>query len=92
MFTIKDSGLLYTQTVFVLQKAGSAYLQIAHDSKIGGHFNFAKTLTELHNFHCGELAWVVDKNKDWYIKCRKYKHSNTESFTSPETVEMSEQK
>ena len=47
----KDGCLMYQGRVCLPRKSISGILQIAHDSKLGGHFGLAKTISRLSGFH-----------------------------------------
>ena len=51
MFRNDCKRLLYNGKVFVPRRSVSTILVIAHDSKVGGHLKFGKTLSLLSNFH-----------------------------------------
>ena len=64
LFKLENKKLFYMNKVCVPRKCVSTLLQIAHDSQLGGHFKFAKTLSRLSNFHWRHKARDVKQYVD----------------------------
>jgi len=91
-FELKDRKLFYNGKLCVPRKSVSTILQIAHDSRVGGHFKFAKTMSRLSNFHWKHKSRDVKKYVDGCIECQQYKDSNQKKLTSPTSLEMPERR
>lgn len=70
-FSIKDTRLLYKRKICAQQKAVSSILQDAHDSKIGGQFRSARTMSRLSNFHTSQKMQNISRRIDGCIKSQK---------------------
>ena len=64
MFRKEGSRLFYNGKLCVPRRSVSTILQLAHDSKIGGHFKFLKTLSRLTKFHWRHKSRDVRKYVD----------------------------
>ena len=88
MFTYDGKRLKYQGKICVPRKNVSGILDIAHDSKLGGHFKFAKTMSRLSNFHWRHKARDIKKYVDGCMKCQQYKDSNQKKLTDPMSLEL----
>ena len=70
----------------------SEVLQLAHESKIGGHFKFAKMMSRLTNFHWRHKSRDVRKYVDGCIVCQQYRDSNQKKLTEPTSLEIPERR
>ncbi len=91
-FKVDGKRLFYNGKLCVPRKSVSTIMQIAHDSKVGGHFKFAKTMSRLSNFHWKNKSRDVKKYVDGCITCQQYKDSNQKKLTSPTSLEMPERR
>jgi Integrase zinc binding domain len=67
MFT-EDEGLLrYENKLCVPRRCVSRILQMAHDSRIGGHFGHAKTMSRLANFYWRHKSRDVKSYVQGYV-------------------------
>ena len=87
-FKLDGKRLFYNGKFCVPRKSVSTIMQIAHDSKVGGHFKFAKTMSRLSNFHWKNKSRDVKKYVAGCITCQQYKDSNQKKLTSPTSLEM----
>ena len=92
MFTMEGKKLLYRKKLCVPRKSISTVMHMAHDSKISGHFKFAKTMARLDNFHWRHKARDVKKYIDGCIVCQQYKDSNQKKLSEPVSLEMPERR
>eukprot|EP00171_Calliarthron_tuberculosum_P023620 IDg23620t1 len=51
LFILNNGRLFYDQKLCVPRKSVKQILELAHDTRVGGHFGFNKTLAILENFH-----------------------------------------
>lgn len=72
------------------RKYVSAILQIAHDSKLGRYFNFAKTMSRGNRFHCRHKSRDMKKYVEGLKKCQQFKRFNQEKMIVPQTLETPE--
>lgn len=87
-FKFVGKRLLYMNKVCVPRKCVSTILDIAHDSRISGHFKFAKTMSRLSNFHWRHKTRDVKKYVDGCLRCQQFKDSNQKKLTEPMSLEM----
>jgi len=92
MFKMKDGKLLYNGKLCVPRKSVSTILQIAHDSRVGGHFKFAKTMSRLTNFHWRHKSRDVKKYVAGCFTCQQYKDTNQRKLNDPVSLEMPERR
>ena len=74
------------------RKPVSDVLHLAHDSKISGHFKFAKTRSRLSNFLWRHKSRDVRKYVEGCMKCQQFKDSNQKNLTHPESLERPERR
>jgi len=87
-FEKNGSKLLYNGKVCVPRKSISTILNIAHDSKLGGHFKFAKTMSRLSNFHWRHKSRDVKKYVNGCIVCQQFQVTNQKKLNAPTSLEM----
>lgn len=75
-FKFADRELLNLNETRLPRKCVSTLLVIAHDSKLGGHFKTAKTLSRLSNFHWRHKARDVKNYGKGWMKCQQLKDSS----------------
>ena len=92
MFSRNGQKLLYNGKVCVPRRSVSSVLQLAHDSKISGHFKFLKTLSRLEKFHWRHKTRDVRKYVDGCMKCQQYRDSNQKKLTDPMSLEVPERR
>ena len=92
IFEFKNKKLLYNRKLCVPRSSISKVLQIAHDSKISGHFKYAKTLARLDNFYWKHKARDVKKYVDGCVICQQYKDRNQKKLSEPVSLEMPERR
>lgn len=73
MFKKDGSKLMYHGMLCVPRKYVSTILQIAHDSKVSGHFAFSKTSSRLGNYHLKQKSREFNNYVQGYMKCQQYK-------------------
>ena len=88
MFTKNGERLYYNGNLCIPRQSVSDVLQLAHDSKISGHFKFAKTMSRLNNFHWRHNSRDVRKYVEGCMKCQHFKDFNQEKLTDPESLEL----
>lgn len=57
-------------------KSVSIVLDIAHDSRIGGHLKFAKSMSRLGNYRWRHKAHDKKRYVDAWRTCQQYKDCN----------------
>ena len=92
MFTMEGVKLLYNGKVCVPRKSVSTILHIAHDSRVGGHFKFAKTMSRLSNFHWRHKTRDVKMYVAGCLTCQQYKDTNQQKLNDPMSLEMPERR
>ena len=70
----------------------SNVLQLAHDSKISGHFGFYKTLSRLKNFHWKHKSRDVKQYVQGCIVCQQKKDHQGKKFGDPTSLEAPERR
>ena len=88
LFKFEGKKLLYMNKVCVPRKCVSTVLGIAHDSRLAGHFKFAKTMSRLSNFHWRHKARDVKRYVDGCLVCQQFRDSNQKKLTDPMSLEM----
>ena len=88
LFRRDGKKLLYMNKICVPRKSVSTVLGIAHDSRVAGHFKFAKTMSMLSNFHWRHKARDVKRYVDGCLVCQQFKDSNQKKLTDPMSLEM----
>ena len=81
----------YNVELCIARKSVSDVLQLVHDSKISGHFKFAKTLSRLSNFHWRHKSQDVRKYVEGCMKCQQFKDSNQKKLAHTESLEIPEE-
>ena len=91
---LKNDGerLYYNVKLCIPCKSVSDVLQLAHDSKISGHFKFAETLSRLSKFHWRHKSRDVRKYVEGCMKCQQFNESNQKKLTDPESLELPERR
>lgn len=92
MFRLDGKKLYYNQKLCVPRRSVSCIMQLAHDSKISGHFAFAKTLSRLANYHWRHKTRDVRNYVQGCIMCQQAKDSNKKKLTEPSSLEMPERR
>jgi len=92
MFKMNGVKLLYNGKLCVPRKSVASVLQIAHDSRLGGHFKFAKTMSRLSNFHWRHKSRDVKAYVAGCLTCQQYKDSNQRKLNDPVSLEMPERR
>lgn len=92
MFKLEDDKLLCNGKLCVPRKSVSTILQMAHDSRVGGHFKFAKTMSRLINFHWRHKSRDVKKYVAGCLTCQQYKDTNQRKLNDPMSLEMPERR
>lgn len=83
-----DGCLLYQGKMCLPRRSIASILQVAHDSKIGGHFGLAKTMSRLSNFHWRHMLRDVRNYVKGCMRCQQFKDSRQKSLTDPNPLEM----
>lgn len=92
MFKWDGKRLLYGRKLCVPRRSVANILHMAHDSKLSGHFKFAKTMARLGNFHWRHKARDVRNYVDGCVVCQQYKDSNQKKITDPTSLELPERR
>ena len=92
LFCRERARLFYNGKLCVPRRSVSSILQMAHDSRISGHFKFLKTLARLEKFHWRHKARDVRKYVEGCMKCQQYKDSNQKKLTDPTSLEIPERR
>ena len=88
LYYLDGKRLLYNGKVCVPRKAVSSVLQLAHDSKVAGHFGFSKTLSRLKNFHWKHKHNDVLNYVKGCITCQQKKDHQGKRLTDPSSLEV----
>jgi hypothetical protein len=90
---IEDEGLLrYENKLCVPRRCVSRVLQMEHDSRIGGHFGHAKTMSRLANFYWRHKSRDVKLYVQGCLKCQQCKDSRQKPLTDPTPLELPERR
>lgn len=73
-------------------KTMAAIISLAHDSKIYGHFAFAKTMSRFANFQCRRKTRDVRNYVQGCLRGQQAKDSIQRGFTKPFSFELSEKR
>eukprot|EP00737_Agarophyton_chilense_P003919 gb/GEZJ01004734.1/.p1 GENE.gb/GEZJ01004734.1/~~gb/GEZJ01004734.1/.p1 ORF type:complete len:294 (-),score=32.76 gb/GEZJ01004734.1/:75-956(-) len=92
MFSQDGLKLKYAGKLCVPRNSVSNVLQLAHDSKISGHFGFSKTLSRLDNYYWKHKSRDVKSYVQGCLKCQQYKDSRQKKLTEPSSLEMPERR
>ena len=92
MFKNDGKRLFYNEKLCITRKSVSEVLQLEHDSKICGHFKFAKTLSILSNFYWRHKSRDVRKYVEGFVGFKQFKDSNQKKLTDPDTLEQPERR
>ena len=92
MFKMDNERLYYNGNLCAPRKSLSDVLQLADDSKISGHFKFAKTLSKLSDFHWRHKSRDVRTYVEGCMKCQQSKDSNQKKLTDLESLELHERR
>ena len=82
-FKTVEGLLYYEDKVCVPRSCVRDVLQLAHDSKLGGHFGFAKTLARVQRFHWKGRTKDVRQYCEGCITCQQQGEMNTEKLGDP---------
>ena len=88
LFSLNDGLLLYKNKVCVPRSHVRDLLHLAHDSKVSGHFAFAKTLARLDGFHWKGKTRDVKKYCAGCLICQQNKDGNQKKITDPQPLEI----
>ena len=88
MFTYYEKKLKYKGMICVPRKCVSTVLDIAHDSRLGGHFKLTKTLSRLTKFYWRHKVRDVKRYVAGCLRCQQFKDSNQKKLTDPMSLEM----
>eukprot|EP00171_Calliarthron_tuberculosum_P016938 IDg16938t1 len=78
---------LKSGAICIPRKSVKSILQIAHDSRISGHFATAKTLSRLEKFHWPRKGKDVQRYIQGCDGCQRHKASNQKPLTVPQILE-----
>lgn len=78
MFEKDEGRLLYRGNLCVPKRSVSNILQMAHESKIAGHFEVSKTLSRLENYHWRHKGRDVKRYVQGCLTCQQKKKSQWE--------------
>lgn len=92
VFRMQYDRHLYIGKICVLWKSESTIIQMAYDSKLGSHFNFAKRKTELSKLYWRHKARDLKSYVNGYVKRQQFKGFNQRRLTNHEVLEMSERR
>lgn len=92
MFRMEEERLFSNGRLCVPGNSVSKLLGIAQDSRIGGHFQFPKTISKLRNIHWRHKARDVKRYVDVGFKCQQYKDFNKCRLADPEPLEKTERR
>jgi Integrase zinc binding domain len=89
LFTTERDGRLFIRDGCVFREDRlRAFFKVAHDSKVGGHFGLAKTMSRLYNFRWRHMLRDVRNNVKVCMRCQKFKYSCQMSLNTPHPLEM----
>jgi hypothetical protein len=92
MFTADEGLLRYENKLCVPRRCVSRLLQMAHDSRIGGHFGHAKTISRLANFYWRHKSRDVKLYVHGCLKCQQCKDLRQKPLTEPTPLELPERR
>ena len=88
----ENKKLYYHGLLYVPRKSVSNLLQMAHDSKISGHFALGKTLSRLKRYHWRHKVRDVRNYIRGCIRCQQYNDSTQKKLSEPTSLEMPERR
>ena len=83
-----ERGLFYEGKRCVPKKSVPKLLQLAHDSKIAGHFGFYKTMSRLKRFYWKNKAQDVKRYVQGCMTCQQKKDHHGKRFGDPNALEI----
>lgn len=82
-FSLLDNELFYKGKLCVPSHARRSVLELAHDSKLAGHFAYSKTLARLAEYHWKHKAKDVKQYCAGCMVCQQQKDFHGQSLNDP---------
>lgn len=87
-FEFKQGKLYFENKVCVPRQKIKDILRLAHDSPLGGHFSFHKTLSRLEKFYWPKKFTDIKEYCEGCMTCQQAKDSRTKPFGRPQPLEL----
>lgn len=87
-FRHERKKLFYFDKLCIPRKAVAKILELAHDSTIGGHFRFAKTISRLAKYHWRHKSRDVNNYIQGCLQCQQKHYHGTKKLTEPIPLEI----
>jgi len=92
LFKRDGKRLIYEEKLCIPRRCVANVLQLAHDSKIAGHFGFAKTMSRLEKYHWKHKSRDVKKYVQGCMVCQQKKDHGGPKLTEPTPLEVPERR
>lgn len=87
-FKLHNGALLYDGKKCVPRKLVKRVLYLSHDTPVGGHFSFTKTLSRLNDFYWKSKTRDVERYCKGCQICQRSKDARVKPFGTPEPLEL----
>lgn len=87
-FKLENGKLYFENKVCDPHQNIKEILRLAHDSPLGGHFSFHKTLSRLDKFYWAKKFTDIKAYFEVCMICQQSKNSRTKLFSTPQPLEL----